>query len=425
MVFTELIESVTNIEILTASLSHYAANLSVSGIVMTLLSLFMLLGVYDKLRGGKLGYGEQFDRGFKTMGDLALSIVGIIALSPVLLLVLSPIAAPVYNLIGASPAMFPGSLLAVDMGGYAMALQMAENPAIGNYSGLIVASMMGITLSFTIPYALSILDKKNHPLFATGILLGIVTLPVGCLAGGLAMNFTSTPLTAYELLINTLPVILLAVLVGVGLIVKQSLMLKLFEIFGKAVTFIAVVSPGIAIFQYLTDIRLPLFYLMVEEDPGLGGIPLEVGLLIIGLIAIVLAGAFPMVLFLKRRLGKWMERFGGKAGINSEASAGLLTQLANNLPVWDQIKNMDNQGKLLNVVFTVSAAFVFGDVLAFVGGVNSEMVFPVITAKLTGGILAVFLTLFLLKKNVLKAGKNDANPADADTGRAAAEAESF
>ncbi|WNY28102.1 hypothetical protein MmiEs2_02840 [Methanimicrococcus stummii] len=401
--FTDLLESLTNIDVFTSSLSLYWAGLSVSSIVMTILALFMLLGVYDKLRGGKMGYAEQFDRGFRAMGDLALAIVGIIALSPVLLLVLSPIVSPFYHAIGASPAMFPGSLLALDMGGYAMALQMAEgNAAIGNYSGLIVASMMGITLSFTIPYTLTILDKKDHPLFATGILLGIVTLPIGCLLGGLMMNFTSTPLTVHELLINTLPVILLAVLVGIGLIVKQSLMLKLFAIFGKIVTFIAVISPGIAIFQYLTGIRLPLFYLMVEDDPVLGGIPLEEGLLIIGLIAIVLAGAFPMVLFLKRKLGKVMDKFGAKVGINQEASAGLLTQLANNLPVWGQIKDMDQRGKLLNVVFTVSAAFVFGDVLAFAGGVNTEMVFPVIVAKLSGGILAILLTLFLLKKNVLK-----------------------
>ncbi|MDL2261260.1 ethanolamine utilization protein EutH [Methanimicrococcus sp. OttesenSCG-928-J09] len=401
--FSDLIESVTNIDIFTSSLVSFWTELSVSSVVMTILALFMLLGVYDKLRGGKLGYGEQFDRGFRAMGDLAIAIVGIIALSPVLLLVLSPIVTPFYNLIGASPAMFPGSLLALDMGGYTMAMQMAGgNAAIGNYSGLIVASTMGITLSFTIPYALSILDKEDHPLFATGILLGFITLPIGCIVGGLAMNFTSTPLGINELLINTLPVILLAVLVGIGLIVKQSLMLKLFAAFGKCITFIAIISPGIAIFQYLTGIRFPLFYLMVEEDAVLGGIPLEVGLLIIGLIGIVLVGAFPMVLFLKRKLAKPMDWFGRRAGINQEASAGLLTQLANNLPVWSQLSSMDKRGKLLNVVFTVSAAFVFGDVLAFAGGVNKEMVFPVIVAKLTGGVLALLLTFLLLKKNVLK-----------------------
>ncbi len=53
------------------------------------------------------------------------------------------------------------------------------------------------------------------------------------------MNLTSTPLTMHELIINTLPVILLAVLVGLGLILKQNLMLKLFAVFGKCITILA------------------------------------------------------------------------------------------------------------------------------------------------------------------------------------------
>jgi ethanolamine transporter len=289
------------------------------------------------------------------------------------------------------------------MGGYAMAVQMAQgNAAVGNYAGIIVASMMGITVCFTIPYALTVLKKEDHPLFATGILLGVVTLPAGCLLGGLAMRFTSTPLPFAELFVNTLPVILLAAAVAAGLILRQSLMLKIFAAFGRGVTFIATASPGIAIFQYLTGIRLPLFYLMVEDDPILGGVPLLVGLLLVGLIAIVLAGAFPMILFLNRRLEKLMTRFGKKTGINGEASAGLLTQLASSIPVWSVMDNMNSRGKILNVVFAVSGSFVFGDVLAFTGGANPEMIFPVIIAKLSGGILAVLLAIVMIKKKVLQ-----------------------
>jgi Ethanolamine utilization protein len=114
-----------------------------------------------------------------------------------------------------------------------------------------------------------------------------------------------------------------------------------------------------------------------------------------------------MILFLTRRLGKLMDKFGEKAGINREASSGLLTQLANNLPIWSLLGGMNQRGKLLNVVFTVSAAFVFGDVLAFTGGVNPEMVFPVIVAKLSAGILAILLTIYLLNKNILKIEKSE------------------
>jgi len=401
--FSDLIESITNVNIFTGSLADFIKNISISSVVISILTVFMLVGLIDKLRGNKYGYGERFDAGFRAMGDLALAIVGIIAISPVLLRLLFPLVAPLYELIGASPAMFSGSLLALDMGGYAMSMQMAgENAAIGNYAGIIVASMMGITLCFTIPYALTVLKKEDHSLFATGVLLGIVTLPAGCLLGGLAMAFTSTPVPFFELFINTLPVILLSVVVVIGLIWKQSRMLKIFAGFGKGVTFIASVSPGIAIFQYLTGLRLPLFYLMVEHDQVLGGVPLEVGLLLVGLIAIVLAGAFPMILFLNRRLGKLMAGFGRKTGINSDSSAGLLTQLASSIPVWSVMENMDSRGKLLNVVFAVSGSFVLGDVLAFTGGANLEMVFPVIVAKLSGGILAVLLALFLVKRGVLK-----------------------
>ena len=384
------------------SLATYAENFSVSGAVMSILVIFMLAGLFDKLRGNKYGYGERFDAGFQAMGDLALAIVGIIAASPVLLRLLSPVVAPFYQWLGASPAMFPASLLALDMGGYAMSVQMAQgNAAVGNYGGIIVASMMGITICFTIPYALTIIDKEDHALFATGILLGVVTLPAGCLLGGLAMAATSTPIPLGEMLINTFPVICLAVFVGAGLIIRQSLMLRLFALFGKCVAFVATASPGIAIFQYLTGIRLPLFYLMVEEDPMLGGVPLEVGLLLVGLIAIVLAGAFPMILFLNRRLGNLMTKAGEWAGINGEASTGLLTQLASSIPVWSVLGGMNRRGKLLNVAFAVSGSFVLGDVLAFTGGANPEMVFPVIVAKFSGGVFAVLLALLLLKKKIL------------------------
>ncbi len=401
--FQDLLDQVTNLGTLTDSVSSYFQNLSVSGVVMTILAVFSVVGLIDKVRGNKRGYGEKFDDGFNAMGPLALAVVGIVSLSPVLLLVLGPIVTPIYELLGASPAMFPSSFFALDMGGYALATQLAgDNIAVGQYSGLIVASMMGITVCFTIPFALTMMKKEDHPLLAMGILIGLITLPLGCLVGGLLMSTTSTPLGFGELISNTLPVILLAALVVIGLLISQKAMLRGFAVFGKGMTFIINVSPVIAIFQYLTGLRLPLFNLMVEEDAILGGVPLEVGLLLVGLIAIVLTGAFPMIHFLNRHLGKVMDRFGKKVGINSEASTGLLTQLASSIPVWGVIDTMNSRGKLFNIAFAVSGSFVFGDALAFTGGANPEMVFPVIVAKLTAGITAILLIVLLQKMGKLK-----------------------
>ena len=378
------------------TLQSYLQNLSVSSAVMTVLMAFMVVGLVDKLGGNRLGYGAQFEAGFLAMGDLALAILGIISLSPVLLLVFEPIVSPLCRLIGASPAIF-ASLIAVDQGGYALALQLAgeADPAAGQYMGLIVSSMLGITVCFTIPYALRMTGEEDRGILGTGILIGIVTMPVGCLIGGLLMVFTSTPISLSALWANTLPVILLAAVVASGLAFRPALMMRGFVAFGRILTVVVAVSPVVAIFQYVTGIHLPLFYRMVVYDPILKAIPLESALLMVGQIAIVLCGAFPFIHFLSRRLAGPLDWLGSRLGIDPEAAAGLPIQLANSIPVWSRIGRMNDRGKLLNVAFAVSGSYTIGDVLAFVGGVNPEMVFPMLAGKLSAGVLAIWLAAAL------------------------------
>lgn len=406
--FKDLVDSFTNLENVKNSFKNFWTEFSVSTAVTLILVIFMIVGLVDKLRGNKHGYGEKFDEAFNAMGPLALSVVGIVAVSPVIMTLLGPLITPVFSFFGISPAMFPGSLLALDMGGYFLAQQFDPgNLAAVNYGGIIVASTMGITICFTIPYALTVMKKKDQHLLAKGILIGLITLPVGCFVGGLAMYATNTPLKFTDLLLNTVPVLLLAVIMILGLLFTQKFMMKAFTVFGKVMTTLIIVSLGIAIFQYLTGLRIPLLEQMVEPNEALGGVPFEVGLLLVGLIAIVLAGAFPMILFLNRRLKGVMNKFGKYIGINTAASTGLLTQLASSIPVLSVIDDMDDRGKLMNIAFAVSGSFVFADVLAFVGANVPDMMFPVIINKLVGGILALVLSVILMKKNVVKLGSGE------------------
>ena len=46
------------------------------------------------------------------------------------------------------------------------------------------------------------------------------------------------------------------------------------------------------------------------------------------------------------------------------SSAGLVATLANNIAMFNIMGEMNPKGKILNVAFAVSAAFVFGDHLA-------------------------------------------------------------
>ena len=89
--------------------------------------------------------------------------------------------------------------------------------------------------------------------------------------------------------------------------------------------------------------------------------------------------------------------------MNEAGAAGFVATLANNIPMFGILKDMDANGKVMNVAFAVSAAFVFGDHLGFTAGYNKTMVFPMIVGKLVAGVTAIFVAKVLFcKKETVK-----------------------
>lgn len=399
--FQELIDNITNVSVFTDSIKAWIENLSINSVIIFIMMIFMIVGAIDKIRGNKLGYGEQFDEGFNAMGPLAIAMAGVVAAAPVLAIILGPIIKPIYTAVGADPSMFATTLLACDMGGYPLAMELASNESIGNFSGLILGTMMGPTIVFTIPVALSIIKKEDRSYLGAGILAGLITIPIGCIAGGLVMNLTPYKISLGTILVNLIPVIIIAGLIVIGLWFVPAKMINGFNKFGKGVTVVITIFTAIAVFEYQTKIKFPLMDIMVEPNAD-GVIPLESGLLVCGQIAIVLIGAFPMVKWITKTFGKGLGKIGEKLGMNESGSAGLVANLANNIAMFNIMKDMNPKGKLLNVAFAVSAAFVFGDHLGFTAGVNSEMIFPMIVGKLVAGITALILASILSPKLLAK-----------------------
>lgn len=121
---------------------------------------FMLIGAIDRIFNNRFGYGKKFEDGIMTMGTLALAMLGIISFSPVISSFLKPIISPFYRIIGADPAMFAGTILASDMGGYILSQELALTHDSAMFSGLFLSATMGTTLSFSIPVALGIVDRS-------------------------------------------------------------------------------------------------------------------------------------------------------------------------------------------------------------------------------------------------------------------------
>ena len=221
--------------------------MGIDKIIIIIMTIFMAIGGIDKIFGNKLGYGEKFEEGIMAMGSLAVAMVGIISLAPVLGNLLTPIVGPIYSALGADPAMFATTLLANDMGGAPLALGMAKNPEAGRLAAFILGAMMGPTIVFTIPVALGIIEKDDNPYLAKGILAGITTIPLGVLAGGIAAGF---PIGL--ILVNLIPIIIVAALIILGLIFIPEKMTKGFAVFGQAVVIIITIGLVAAIIEKLT-----------------------------------------------------------------------------------------------------------------------------------------------------------------------------
>lgn len=357
--------------------------MSAHEIVIAVMAVFAVLGAIDRIIGNRFGLGTEFENGILAMGSLALAMLGIIALAPVLANVLRPVVVPVYRFLGADPAMFAGTILACDMGGGSLAAEMANDADAAMLGGVLTGSMLGATIVFTIPVAMGILGEEDRPFMAKGILCGIVTIPVGILIGGIVAGFNIG-----MVLLNLIPIVIIAALIALGLWRAERAMVKGFAVFGKIIIIVITVGLAAAIVEGLTGFVI---------IPGMA--PLSEGFETVGAIAIVLAGAFPLVNVITRLLRKPLMKLGAKLGINDVAAAGLIASLANSIATFGMVKDMNNRGKVVNIAFAVSAAFVFGDHLGYTAGFAPEMLPSVIVGKLVGGISAVALAMLLTRKD--------------------------
>lgn len=356
--------------------------MSINEIIVTIMVIFMVLGALDRIIGNRFGLGEKFEEGIVAMGSLALAMVGIICLAPVLARVLRPVVVPIYSFLGADPAMFAGTILANDMGGAPLAQELALSTQAGQLGGLIVGSMLGATVVFTIPVALGIIQPEDRPFLARGVLAGIIAVPIGSFFGGVAAGFP-----VGMVLRNLVPIVIIALLIALGLWRIPNGMIKGFTVFGRIIVIIITVGLAAAIVEKLTGLVV---------IPGMN--PIGDGIAIVGDIAVVLAGAFPLVFVITKVFRKPLMKLGHLLGMNDISAAGMVATLANNIPMFDMMHDMDSRGKVINVAFSVCAAFVFGDHLGFTAGFDETMIFPMIVGKLLGGVAAVMIAMLLTRK---------------------------
>lgn len=356
--------------------------MDINKIIIYIMVFFVLIGAMDRIIGNRFGIGGKFEEGIKTMGTLTVSTAGILILAPMIGDAVSPVIVPFFEWLRADPAMFAGMLLGTDIGGAPLAQELAESADGFALGGIITSSMLGATISFTIPVGMGIAKEEYQKDVAKGILIGIITIPVGVVAGGFVAG-----IRAGFILINTLPVAVLSLIIILCLWRWEKVIVTVFIWLGKLILAISIFGIGIGV--------LAEFTVFV---PFKDAMPLAEVFAIIGNVAMILAGAFVLVELISRILQKPLQRIGMRLGVNDMAVTGLFVCLANNIPVFGMLENMNRRGRIMAAAFCVSGAFVFGDHLGFVAGYAPELAAAMVAAKLVAGISATILAILLTNK---------------------------
>ncbi len=354
--------------------------ISFNRIILTVAAVMFALGALDYLLGNRWGFGKKFTEGFQTFTPLFLTMAGFIILSPVLARAIAPVVSPLFECIGADPGLFPGIILACDNGAYPLAQSLCRDPQGAKFGGLLLGSVLGANV-ISIPIALQLLSPSDREFYFQGLIFGIITIPFGLLAGGLAAGFRLV-----FILRQLPPLIVLSLLLTAVLLRYPRVLIRILAVFAKTMEVLSIAGLTAAIVTELSGFRLSCL------------VPLEEAVKIVGAIVLILPGTYIFIEIVTRLFRKILPAAADTLKINESAVIGFLTTAANAIPTLALMKNMDARGKLLNCAFLSSGAYVLGDHLAFCGTVAPEMLFPLVVTKFTAGIAAVIAALMYLQK---------------------------
>lgn len=391
-------------------------------IVVYIIMICAVAGAFAAIKDPDRGLGKEFMNGLHAVGHIFVPAAGIMASIPYLTWFIDRFVGPLFNFIGADPAIAATTILASDMGGYQLADALKASYE-GWVMALIVGFMAGATIVFSIPMGLAMLDKRDHKYMALGVMAGVLTIPIGALISSVLIVLFDTNVreivsttadSSYEfaigygqILINLAPLLIFVVIIAAGLKFFPSAMITGFMVFGRFLDAGIKLVLVFSIVEIFTGFFTNVFggwgfdpILADEEDQFRA---LETA----GYIGIMLAGAFPMVYLIRKFFSTPLEAGGQKIGLTAVGSAGLLATIANILAMFTLVRYMRPKDKVINIAFAVCAAFLLGDHLSFTANFQPNIILPVILGKLAAGIIAIGFAYWLSVPTALKLEEED------------------
>nr|WP_325257228.1 ethanolamine utilization protein EutH [uncultured Oscillibacter sp.] len=355
--------------------------------------------------------GQSFNDGLHAMANLFIPICGLMASVPFLTVFIPKYIGPIFNLVGADPVLAAAFIMAPDCGSFALATEIGQTPDL---FPLIIATgfMCASTISFNVPIGLSMLEKEDHKYLALGTMSGFLSVPFGVLITSLIVVFTHPAirtqfttvgepdhvamLTIGMIIKNLIPLIIICLLLALGLKLFPNGMVKGFKVFGKIMTGALTAVVVACIVQHYTGLFTDILHIgwgfnpiLADEEDTFRAIEL------LGTIAMMLTGAFPMVTLIRKYLSKPLEKLGRLAGLEASGSIGLVACLPNGLALFPFIKDMRPQDKVTCLAFLVCGGYCIGDFLAFNVNFQPNLLIPVFVGQVCGGIIGILFAKVL------------------------------
>ncbi|MCD8918111.1 ethanolamine utilization protein EutH [Staphylococcus gallinarum] len=379
-------------------------------VIIYIIMICAVLGAIGAIKDAQRGIGKEFMEGIYTIGPIFANSAGIMASIPFISQFIEHVFGPMFDKIGADPAIAATSILATDMGGYQLADVLKESYE-GWIMAMIVGFMAGATIVFTIPLGLPMLEKRDHKYMALGILSGLLAIPFGAFVSTTIMLFSHMKVRTFigttgaathvfsisftSVLLNLLPLIIFVVITAIGLYFFSDLMIKLFIIFGKILDTCIKLVFVCSVVEIFTGFFTHVFGvwgfdpIMADKEDNFRALENA------GNIAIMLSGAFPMVYLIRKYFSNGLTRVGGKIGLSEAGSAGIIATIANILAMFKLVKDMPPKDKVINISFGVSSAFLLGDHLSYTANFQPTLIPAVLIGKLSAGILSIIFAYIL------------------------------
>lgn len=343
-------------------------------VITWILTAFFVIALVDRaFLKGRLGLGKEFDHGLAGTAPLILSMTGMMCIAPAL-------GQWILSVLGDGPlpggmdiGMLSGVLFAIDMGGYPVSVSVTSDPDIIYLGGVLLGSMLGTTIVYTIPLFYGMCEEREINLLSGGLVLGLAAIPVGVCIGGL---FGGVPVD--KMVRNMIPVLIFSLVLVLALCLVQQIAMRVLRVVGQIIEVLCVILIIIAVVQERLQITL---------IPGLA--PLEEQLGIIAGIGVTLAGAYPMMACLCRLLGPFIKTLAGFIGVSPQCMEGMIGALANPMLYFQSISGMGRKEITISMAFVVSVQCVLGDHLGYIQTAAAEYTGGMIVAQLSAGVAAV------------------------------------